>query len=141
MQVVTRGKARFLRCAAEWMCIAIAGMGGFVLPILFWPPAKTYDAPLFPLVRTAVETLNPASFAAIFVVGCLAGFCCRLPVKVIGLAAMTLFPLAAFAEIAKDGTSHNLIPFEIVAYALYSIVPFFGGLLGRGVRRLTPLGK
>jgi hypothetical protein len=123
------------------MCIAIAGMAGFVLPILIWPPAKTYDAPLFPLVRTAVEVVNPASFATIFVVGCVAGLVCRLPVKVIGLAAMTLFPLAAFAEIAKDGTSHNMIPFEIVAYAIYSIVTFSGGFLGRGLRRLTPLGS
>jgi len=116
-------------------------MAAFLFPVLIIPPTRIYPAPLFPLLRASLEDPRRSSFVAIFIVGLLAGFLTRLPIKVIGLAAMTLFPIAAFADIAKDGTSHNLIPFEIVVYLLYSIVPLLGGLTGRSLRQLMALGK
>jgi hypothetical protein len=130
-----------LRWVIEGVILAGAGMGAFLLPLVISPPARIYDAPLFPLLRTSVEGVRGDSFLAIATVGFLAGLLCRIPAPFIGLACMALFPLAAFAEIAADKTSHNLIPFELIMYGIYSIVPFLGGLLGRGLRRLTPLGR
>jgi hypothetical protein len=134
-------KATVLRWAIEGVILAGAGMGAFILPLVISPPARVYDSPLFPLLRTSLEGVRGDSFLAIATVGFLGGLLCRIPALFIGLACMALFPLAAFAEIAADKTSHNLIPFELIMYGVYSIVPLGGGLLGRGVRRLTPLGK
>lgn len=136
----SRGR-RFLRASVEWAAIAVAGIAGFVLPVLIWPPAQLFPSPLFPHLRTAIETTRLESFIALGVVGFLAGLFCRLRCIWIGLACVTLFPLAAFAEIAKDPTSHNLIPFEIVMYGLYSLLPLLAGAAGRGIRRLAALGQ
>lgn len=130
-----------LRIILESIAIAAVGMGAFVLPLVIAPPSRIYPAPLFPLRRTSIEVVRPSSFLMIAAVGFLAGLLCRIPAILIGAACMALFPLAAFAEIAADKTSHNLIPIEIIMYGVFSIVPLIGGLLGRGLRRWTPLGR
>jgi hypothetical protein len=48
-----------------------------------------------------------------------------------------VFPVVAIAEIVKDPTSHNLIPFEMVMYAFLAVPTVLGAWVGGLVARLA----
>jgi hypothetical protein len=51
-----------------------------------------------------------------------------------GHPAYTPVPAIAFAEIAADGSSHILIPFELLIYLMLALVPS----AGIGIGKLAP---
>lgn len=120
------------RTAIELTASAVAGFAAFLAPLIIVPPPKLFASPLFPLVRTAVENPRMASFIGLAIVGACGGFFGRSSWMLLGLVTMGIFPLCALAEIAKDSTSHNLLPFELIMYGVFS----FAGVIGAGIGRL-----
>ncbi|HWL94554.1 MAG TPA: hypothetical protein VNT79_13610, partial [Phycisphaerae bacterium] len=94
-----------------------------------------HDAPLFPLVRTAIEGLSALAFVFLFISGLILGALCpKHPVR-LGLCTMAAFPLLAFAEMVTDSTSHNLWPIEFVMYGVMSLAAVCGAYIARSARR------
>lgn len=123
------------RAALELTASAAAGFAAFLAPLIVAPPPKLMASPLFPLVRTAVESPRISSFVGLAIVGGLAGFFAGAPWMLLGLITTGMFPICAMAEIAKDSTSHNLLPLELIMYAIFSLPAVLGAGLGRLIRR------
>ena len=130
-----------MNLAARWIIevpiTALAGFAAFIAPIMLDPPKVLPQAPLFPIVREAVEHLRPGSFIGLAVVGLLAGLFARTHWALLGLAAVALFPLCAVAELVADPTSHNLFPIELAMYAVFSIPAVLAAGLGRVPRAVA----
>jgi hypothetical protein len=93
------------------------------------------SAPLFPLLRTAIEKMTWVPIAALGVLGLACGiFTYHKPV-VIGAASVAVLPLAAFAEMIADPTSHNMIPFELAMDAAMGLPALLMAVLARWMRR------
>ncbi len=123
------------RAAIELTASAVAGFAAFLVPLIIVPPPKLFASPLFPLVRTSVENPRIASFVGLAVVGVCGGFFGRCSWVLLGLVTMGIFPLCALAEIVKDSTSHNLLPFELIMYGFFSFAAVIGAGIGRLIRR------
>ena len=100
----------------------VLGLLAMIVPVLLWPPAKPHDAPLFPLVRDAVEGIGLPQLVLLFVAGVVLGFVSDSRAWLLGAAAIAALPTATVAEIIKDSTSHNLFPFEFAYYAFFALV-------------------
>jgi hypothetical protein len=116
--------------------VAVAGLGCVMGPAIA-AGVRPMASPLFPMLRASVEGLTWASAALLCVLGLAAGWATELAWARIGAASVVLLPLAALAEIVADGTSHNLIPFELAMYAMLAVPAAIGALAGRGLRRMT----
>jgi hypothetical protein len=122
----------------------VLGLLAMVVPVLLWPPAAKHygDAPLFPLIRNAVEGIGLAQLVLLFVAGVVLGLVSRSPAWLLGAAAISPLPIAALAEMIKDPTSHNLFPIEFAFYAVYGLFVAFGAFASHRLRRSwTPSGK
>lgn len=110
---------------------ASLGVAAVVAPVLFDPTIKRYDAPLFPLIRTAVEGFHGTSLLLLVAAGYVVGmFGVASPIT-IGLATMATFPVLSAAEMIVDPTSHTLWPFEWLLYAFGAIPGTVGAYLGQ----------
>lgn len=116
---------------------ALAGFAAFIAPIMRDPPRALPKAPLFPIVREAVEHVRPSSFVALAVVGLLAGLLGRTHWTLLGLATVALFPVCMIAKLVADSTSHNLFPLEFAMYAVFSIPAILAAGLGRMPRAIV----
>lgn len=121
------------RCAA-WILPPLIGLFAFALPSVVAPPARVYEAPLFPRLRTAVESAGIATVAALLVAGALLGLLFDRRPLALGMLAIAVLPAAAVVELATDATSHNLIPLELASYGLYGCVAAFGAAVARRIR-------
>lgn len=123
-----------LATAGGLLLISALGLMCFLLPtIVAGTPLE--PAPLFPLLRTSVEHLHWATFVGLACIGFIAGLLTRWPVALIAAASVIALPTAMFLEIAKDGTSHNLLPFELVMYAAFALPPLALAMMGRMLRQ------
>jgi hypothetical protein len=52
---------------------------------------------------------------------------------------MALFPILAIFETFVDSSSHNMLPFEFIFYALYSVPAIIGAYSAQGIKKV--LGK
>lgn len=115
---------------------SILGVISIVLPIFFLPDLKQYESPLFPLIRTGIEGISIWSFGLLLI----SGFGMKLMSKLagwkIGLATMALFPIMAIIEMIADSSSHNMLPFEFIGYALYSVPAIIGAYLAQGIKKI-----
>jgi hypothetical protein len=125
------------RTISEVSITAIAGFAAFIAPVMLAPPTALPKAPLFPIVREAVEHLRPASFIAIAIVGFFAGLLARTHWPLLGLATVAMLPVCMAAELFVDPTSHNLFPIELVMYAAFSIPAILTAALGRLARKIV----
>lgn len=116
------------RLLAVLAIVAVLGVVCIVVPVLNLP---RMPAPLFPLLRTGVEKLGVIPIALLATLGLVAGLATRAPVWAIAIASVALLPCAAIAEMVKDGTSHNLIPFEIIMYGFMAIPVLAMAAVGR----------
>ncbi len=127
--------------AARWIVesavTAVVGLVAFIAPIMLHPPPVLPKAPLFPIVREAVEHLRPSSFIALAIVGLIAGLVAGAPWWVLGLVSVAALPVCMVAELLTDSTSHNLFPFELVTYVVFSIPALVAAGLGRAARRVV----
>lgn len=121
------------RSTAVLAAMAVGGLACLVAPVLLLG-APLMDAPLFPLLRTGIEKLGWPALLLLLALGIAGGLLSPVRARWLGLASVALLPLAAFAEMAKDPTSHNLIPFELGMYAFLSIAAGFGARGARWVR-------
>ncbi len=126
--------SKTVRFIVEAAIASLAGFAAFVVPVILNPPKVLPKAPLFPMVREAVEHLHPGSFIALAVVGLLAGILGTSSWIILGLTTVAALPLCTIAELAVDSTSHNLLPFEFVMYAGFSIPAIFAAGIGRAAR-------
>lgn len=106
-----------------------------LLPVVLSPPAGSYDAPLFPLLRTAIETIGLEQLGLLLLAGVLLGFVTQKRMWLLGLAAIAPLPVAAVLEMLVDPSSHNLFPFEFLLYGLYSLIVVAGLVAARMIRR------
>ena len=107
----------------ECVILAVAGVAVFVAPVLFIS-SPWYPAPLFPILRNAVEYLSKGALVWLFVAGGVAGLIFR-----------SLNPMMV------DPTSHNLWPLEFAMYAVISLAPAAGAAAGRKAAALTGLAE
>ncbi len=124
-------------CGSLPVFVAVAlGIASFIVPQLLSPPSQIYEAPLFPLVRAAVEEMQLLTFAFLFGSGLLLGVLFhRRSNPLCAAFAVLWLPAVAIADMLGDATSHNLLPFEFGMYAILSLVPIFGSWTGMVVRR------
>jgi hypothetical protein len=112
------------------------GIVSFIVPQLLSPPSRIYEAPLFPLVRAAVEEMQLLTVAFLLASGLILGALFHRRASPICAAAMVLWlPMVSITDMLIDATSHNLFPFEFGMYAILSLVPIFGSWAGMVVRR------
>ncbi len=110
-----------------------------VLPVWLWPPARPYDAPLFPLLRNAVEGAGVLQLVLLIAAGVVLGVVSASRAWLLGAAAVVALPLAAVAEMVTDPTSHNLFPIEFAVYAFYGLLVVCGAVAVRRLRRARTL--
>ena len=119
-----------------YLLASILGVISIVLPTFFLPDLKQYDSPLFPLIRTGIEGISIWSFGLLL----LSGFGVKLLTKLsgwkIGFLTMALFPIMAIFEMIADSSSHNMLPFEFIFYALYSVPAIIGAYLAQGTNKI-----
>jgi len=119
-----------------YLLISFLGVLSIVFPVFFQPDLKQYDAPLFPLIRTGIEGISIWSFIFLFLSGFVVKFFIELSGWKIGLLTMALFPIWILAEVIIDPTSHNLFPFEIILYSLYTIPAIIGAYISLGIQKI-----
>ena len=110
------------RKVLSFLVAPVLGFLAMVVPVLLWPPARHHEAPLFPLIRDAVEGIGLTQHLLLFAAGLLLGILSPSRAWLLGAAAISFLPLAAVAEMFKDPTSHNLFPVEFVIYAFYGLI-------------------
>ncbi|MGY8941541.1 MAG: hypothetical protein ACKVJH_05855 [Flavobacteriales bacterium] len=115
---------------------SILGMASILAPVLILQDLKSYDAPLFPMLRTGLEGISLYSLAFLFTTGFVVKMLSDSSCWRIGFGCMTLFPLAAICEIIYDPTSHNLIPLEFIFYALYALPAVLGAYVAELIAKL-----
>ena len=121
----------------KWLILPIAAIFdllAMILPVLLFPPVHWYDAPLFPVIRNAVEHVGRGQLVLLFTVGMALGFLSRMRPAILGGVAISLLPLAAIAEMVVDSTSHNLFPLEFMVYAFYGGIVAIGVFIARRIR-------
>jgi hypothetical protein len=129
--VIKTQDTNWMRLIAVLACIAALGIACIVVPVLNLPQKP---APLFPLLHTGIEKMTWVPIALLAALGLVAGVATRAPVWAIAIASVALLPCAAIAEMVKDGTSHNLIPFEIIMYGFMAIPVLAMAAVGRFAR-------
>ena len=117
--------------------ISILGMLSITLPIFILEDLKSYDSPLFPLIRTGIEGVSKFSLFFLFLSGFMIKFFSDLSSWKIGLASMVLFPLAAFLEMAVDSSSHNMFPVEFISYAIYTLPAVLGASISQIIKKIN----
>jgi hypothetical protein len=80
--------------------------------------------------------------ACIFLIaGLLIGYYFKLHPWLSGFYLILIFPITAFYEAIVYRGSHNLIPFELVIYILYSFPAIAGTYLGRSISNRIAISK
>ena len=118
---------------------SILGVISIVLPTFFLPDLKQYESPLFPLIRTGIEGISIWSLGFLLLSGFGVKLLSNLPGWIIGYTTMALFPIMAISEMIVDSSSHNMLPFEFIFYALYTVPAIIGAYLAQGIQKV--LGK
>ena len=129
-----------LRATPHWpviVTVVVAAVAGLLCVVL--PPylvsggiGRTYEAPLFPILRTAIENLQlKHTMIGLFVLGVVLGFLQPRSWCLVGAGTVLLLPLAAMLEMIADGTSHNLFPLEFGIYAFIGLPAVAGAYAGR----------
>jgi len=120
------------------LLISVFGIVSVILPVLFLPNLKHYEAPLFPLLRTGIEGMSLWSLGFLYLTGLIGRLFVNLSGWKIGLLTIVLFPLTAICEMIVDPTSHDMFPIEFFFYALYSIPAMLGAYTIQGIESFDP---
>jgi hypothetical protein len=127
-----RVNIRFLK----WLLVPVLGYIAFVLPVLISHPAHHYGGVLFQTYTDARYTLGWSNGLFLFLLGVGLGFFVTEREGLTGCLSVILLPILAVIEMIKDGTSHNLWPFEFVGYAFMAGIVVIGSLTGQRLRSL-----
>ena len=118
-----------------WFIAPGLGLAAMVAPVVVWPPADPYEAPLFPLLRNAQEYLGLGQLVLFFASGLVLGAIDDRHPWLLGLTAVSLLPVVALLEVRVDPSSHTLLPLEILFYGAYGL------LIAAGISALRHLAK
>ncbi|MDI6810019.1 MAG: hypothetical protein QME66_13825 [Candidatus Eisenbacteria bacterium] len=126
--------------AILFLAAAIGGVLCVVLPAFLSGITRSYDAPLFAVLRTSVENLRFLPTAiSLFVLGVGLGLLNPNHWLVLAVGTVAVFPVAAILEMMVDPSSHNLWPIEFLVYAVLGIPSILGSWGGRLIAiRLRP---
>jgi len=117
---------------------AVLGSLSIILPPYISPGKKVvfYDAPLFPIIATAIKNLSifPTTLL-LLIAGFIVGYLKSDIWWLLGFATVILFPIAAISEMILYPTTHNLWPLELLVYGILSIPPIIGALLGSKLKK------
>jgi hypothetical protein len=120
---------------------ALAGLGCIMAPPYLLPGGirRTYEAPLFPALRTAWENLAfLPTMLLLFILGMGLGAALPKSWRSVGISPVLLLPVAAILEMFADPTSHNLWPIEFVFYGFVGLASLAGALAGSLLKRRVP---
>ncbi|MFL5481807.1 MAG: hypothetical protein ACJ8AK_06420 [Gemmatimonadaceae bacterium] len=120
----------------KWVIVPPLGYLAFVLPVLVSPLPRHYATVLFQTYTDASYTLGWPNGVLLFFLGVLLGFFGFQREGLAGCLSVILLPILAVIEMIKDGTSHNLWPFEFMAYAIMAAIVVIGSLTGQKLRGL-----
>src|SRR5687768_4850111 len=115
--------------SAGWRCGllplifgTVLGVASFIGPELLSPPSQIYEAPIFPIVRAAVEEMQLFTFLFLFCSGVILGVLLHSRLNPMCAASTVLWlPVVSIADMLIDPTSHNLFPIEFALYAIFSL--------------------
>ena len=127
---------RHIWLALSFVIASLLGVVAFIAPVPILH-LRHYSAPLFPLLRTAVEGMSFLTILFLFCAGFLIGCFGRGHPFLIGLATVSLLPIFTIAEMMVSSTSHNLWPLEFAIYGFVSLSAVAGAFLGRFTQRLV----
>jgi len=126
------------RLFVEIILAAIVGITVCVLPVLFLkerPP--NYEGVVFlPIVGESSEmpdSLQHLSLGITLAVGLALGIFGRGPIWLIGPAVVFAFPIWSLIDGLAGGGGHDLWPFEMLAYGVWSLIY----IIPTGIGRLT----
>lgn len=112
------------------------GLIAIVIPPLFLP-VEHYESPLFPLVRTGIETFSFYSMALLILCGITAGVLSPTHKFLWSFASVLFFPLLSIAEMIVDPESHKLWRIEFtLTYGFFFLITLLGTLLGKFIREM-----
>jgi hypothetical protein len=117
-----------------FIAISILGMLSIILPVFILEDLRTYDSPLFPLIRTGIEGISTYSLSFLFLSGFIVKLFSNASFWKIGFMSMALFPLAAICEMIADSSSHNMFPIEFIFYGIYTIPSIIGAYTSQVIR-------
>lgn len=78
---------------------------------------------------------NMITGSLFMVVGFLFGFLYKVKPWVVGLSMISIFLLATAYEMIVFRSSHNLLPFELIIYLIFSLPSIFGAQVGLYLKR------
>lgn len=81
------------------------------------------------------------SACVFFVVGFLIGYYFKLNPWFVGTSLILIFPIVSFYEATIYRGSHNLIPFELIIYFLFSLPAIAGVYLGKFIEEKKAIHK
>ena len=128
---------------AEIAITGVAGMVAVVFPVLFVShPHLPADAEyqhiaFFPLLIEASAlpvSLQCLSYVLLAAVCLVLGFGGRGPIWLVGPAIMLIYPIWSFIDLLAGGDTHQLWPFEMIAYGVMSLVYIVPTGIGRLAR-------
>lgn len=91
---------------------------------------------MFPLLATGVEHMSLPTLGLLFLSGVLLGGVFRHEASwLASVLVMAAMPVVALAELVKDGSSHNLLPLELVMYGALTVLTLLGAGVGVVARR------
>ena len=124
------------RIALECLIAFCCGAAVLIVPVALAPETFThpYPAKILPLVATAVERVEPYSFALLVVLGLALGYFTRTSGTLLAICSVLLFPLWSIVDMFLGG-DHNLLPFEWLAYASYALLSLAGIAAARIAKR------
>ena len=128
-------ESRVLQSTNVWVFVVAAVLGFFsvILPAYLFPGKKVvfYDAPLFPLIATAIKNLSilPTTLL-LMLTGCILGYLKSEIWWLLGFSTILVFPISSACEMILYPTTHNLWPLEFLVSASLSIPSLIGAFLG-----------
>lgn len=129
------------RTAEEFFVAGVLGLSSVILPPYWLGIERAYPSPLFPILRTAIENMEPLSTVCLVLVFAIAlGLLDPRKWSLLGVAMAAPFPAASFLEMVASPTSHNLWPFEFIIYGVVIGIPAIlgtalGSFLGKTFRK------
>lgn len=128
-----------MRSGRRILALVLAASLGFaavVLPPILAGVPQDYASPLFPVVYNSVEhMMTVPTFLGLLLAGLVAGYLAPRMWLLAGVATMAVLPVLSILEMIADFSSHNLIPFELLIYAMLSLIGGTGAWLGSRLHR------
>lgn len=114
----------------------VMGLLCVILPAFWGEIPRLHDAPLFPVLRTAVENMQILpTLILMFFLGGIAGFISPDKWPILGVFAGAGLPMATVFEVIVAPSSHNLWPIEIAFYWSLGLASLCGAFLGAVVAK------